>query len=159
MSNPNQPLIDILNDAQALELAGIIQYLQHSLLVTGPLRVVYQKLFHDLSKEAHEHAVLVGDKIVSLGGLPTVEPRLVRHANTLQGMLSFDIDLEVDALAVYLKARAVAESLGLLPYALWLEEHITEEQGHIEELNKLILEQDSALSDDSADDASASSAG
>jgi bacterioferritin len=156
MANPNQPLIDALNDVQALELTGVLQYLQHALLVTGPLRITYQKFFRSLSKEAHDHAAIVGDKIVSLGGVPSVEPRLVRHANTLQGMLRLDIELETQAVAAYFKARAAAESLGLLPYVFWLEEQIAEEQGHVDELTKLTRDQETALADaDASADASA----
>ena len=38
----NAELIDNLNRALGLELAGVIQYLQHSFLVTGPEREVFR---------------------------------------------------------------------------------------------------------------------
>lgn len=52
----NTKLIDALNRALSLELAGVIQYLQHSFLVTGPEREVYREFFRKQSEEAHEHA-------------------------------------------------------------------------------------------------------
>ena len=41
-------LIDNLNKALSLELSGIIQYSQHSYLVTGIHREVYKKIAHKI---------------------------------------------------------------------------------------------------------------
>ncbi len=47
----NAELIDGLNRALGLELAGVIQYLQHSFLVTGQEREVFRSFFRELSGE------------------------------------------------------------------------------------------------------------
>ena len=82
----NSELIDNLNRALSLELAGVIQYHQHSFLVTGAEREVFRDFFRKQSKEAHEHTIMVGDKIVALGGVPTVEPAMIRQATSLGGV-------------------------------------------------------------------------
>ncbi len=79
----NAELVENLNRALSFELSGVIQYLQHSFLVTGQEREVFCSFFRDLSKESREHAELLGDKVVALGGVPTVEPGDIRQSTNL----------------------------------------------------------------------------
>ena len=135
----NAELIESLNRVLSLELAGVIQYLQHSFLVTGPEREVFKEFFRDLSGEARDHAATLGDKIVALGGLPTVEPGEIRQAIELQEMLRQDLELERTALEAYLAAwRACTDSE--LGTRFLLEERIASEQRHVEEFEKLTSE-------------------
>ena len=85
----NAELIESLNRALGLELSGVIQYMQHSFLVTGPEREVFRGFFRDLSGEARDHAGMLGDKIVALGGVPTVEPGEIRQSTNLGEMAAF----------------------------------------------------------------------
>src|SRR5215211_3255920 len=100
----NAELIESLNRALVLELAGVIQYLQHSFLVTGPEREVFRKFFRDLSEESHGHAETLGDKVVALGGLPAVEPGEIRQSTDLGEMLRQDLELERAAMDAYMAA-------------------------------------------------------
>jgi len=135
----NAELIDSLNRALGLELAGVIQYLQHSFLVTGPEREVFREFFRDLSGEARDHAGLLGDKIVALGGVPTVEPGEIRQSTNLGEMLRQDLELERTALEAYTAAwRACTDSE--LGTRFLLEERIASEQKHVEEFEKLTNE-------------------
>lgn len=137
-------LIENLNKALSLELSGIIQYSQHSYLVTGINREVYKKFFRDQAEEAQEHAITVGDKIVALGGIPTVEPAMIRQSTNLEEMLKQDLELERDALAGYMEAwRSCGEED--LATQFWLEERIAEEQLHVEELEKLTSERTASV--------------
>lgn len=137
-------LIENLNKALSLELSGIIQYSQHSYLVTGIDREVYKKFFRDQAEEAQEHAITVGDKIVALGGIPTVEPAMIRQSTGLEEMLKQDLELEREALAGYMEAwRSCGEED--LPTQFWLEERIAEEQLHVEELEKLTSERTASV--------------
>ncbi|MEJ7710736.1 MAG: ferritin-like domain-containing protein [Pyrinomonadaceae bacterium] len=140
----NTALIDNLNIALSQELAGAIQYMQHSFLVTGPEREVYRSFFRAQSQEAHDHAVMLGDKIVSLGGVPTVEPAMIRQSTELSEMLRQDLTLEREALVGYMAAW---ESCGdeHKPTQFILEERIAEEQLHVEELEKLTSERQSII--------------
>ncbi|HKQ99217.1 MAG TPA: ferritin-like domain-containing protein [Pyrinomonadaceae bacterium] len=134
-----QNLVDNLNRALSLELASVIQYMQHSFLVTGPEREVYRSFFRDQSEESHGHAKTLGDKIVALGGVPTVEPGVIRQSTTLAEMLRQDLALEREAMEAYMAAW---ESCGERerPTRFMLEERIASEQIHIEELEKLTSE-------------------
>ena len=132
-------LVENLNHALSLELAGTIQYSQHSYLITGVWREVYKEFFRDQAEEAQAHAETLGDKIVALGGVPTVEPAMIRQSTDLEEMLKQDLELEREAMAAYMAAWASCGEEDL-PQKFWLEERISEEQLHVEELEKLTSE-------------------
>ena len=132
-------LIENLNQALSLELAGVIQYSQHSYLVTGTDRQVFKEFFRDQAEEAQDHAETLGDKIVALGGIPTVEPAMIRQSTELKEMLKQNLELEREAIAAYMAAWATCDDTDL-PQKYWLEGQIADEQMHIEELEKLTSE-------------------
>jgi len=134
-----EELIENLNDALSLELSGIIQYSQHSYLVTGIEREIYKGFFRDQAEEANDHAQTLGDKIVALGGVPTVEPAIIRQSVDLKEMLKQDLELEREAMSVYMAAWSSCDEVDL-ETRFWLEERIAAEQLHIEELEKLTSE-------------------
>lgn len=129
-------LAEYLNKALSLELTGVLQYSQHSYLVTGTDREVYREFFRGQAEEAIEHANFLGDKIVALGGIPTVEPAMIRQSTELKEMLEQDLELEREAYDAYLKAWEISGEEDMAT-KFWLEEHIAEEKLHIEELEKL----------------------
>ena len=132
-------LVENLNKALSLELAGVIQYSQHSYLVTGKDREIFKDYFRDQAEEAQDHAESLGDKIVALGGLPTVEPAMIRQSADVEEMLKQNLELEREAMAVYMAAWASCGEEDL-PQKFWLEGQIADEQMHIEELEKLTSE-------------------
>ena len=134
-----EELVENLNKALSLELAGVIQYSQHSYLVTGTDREVFKDYFRDMAEEAQKHAEKLGDKIVALGGIPTVEPAMIRQSTELKEMLHQDLELEREAIAVYMAAWASCGEQDL-PQKFWLEGQVADEQMHIEELEKLSSE-------------------
>ena len=137
-------LIDNLNKALALEISGVIQYTQHSFLITGPERQVFCDFFRDQAEEAQKHVNMLGDKVVALGGIPTVEPALIRQATELKDMLKQDLELEREAMDVYKTAWASCGDEDM-PTKFMLEEQIASEQNHIEELEKLTSERQSKI--------------
>lgn len=132
-------LIENLNRALSLELAAVIQYTQHSFLITGTYRQVFCDFFRHQAKEARDHVNMLGDKVVALGGVPTVEPGMIRQSTDLLEMLKQDLELEREAMEVYKAAWASCDE-GDLPTKFLLEGQIADEQKHIEELEKLTSE-------------------
>lgn len=137
MASPE--LIENLNRVLGLELAAVIQYMQHSFLVTGTEREVYRSYFRKQSGESHDHAETLGDKIVALGGVPTVEPGMIRQSTDLNEMLKQDLALEREALAAYMVAWESCKDEER-PTRFQLEERIYQEQLHVDELEKLTSE-------------------
>ena len=140
----NEKLIESLNRALSLELTAVIQYMQHSFLVTGMEREVYRSYFRDQSDESHDHSKMLGDKVVSLGGVPTVEPSMIRQSTDLAEMLRQDLEMEREALQAYMDAwNACGDDE--LPTRFLLESRITDEQQHVEELEKLTSERRASI--------------
>ena len=128
-----QKVIDALNKAVAFEHTAVMQYKQHALLVSGLWRKEYEGFFSDQSESALGHAHKFGQKIVSLGGIPTVELGApIRQSTDLEEMLNQDLDLERAALQAYMDAHASAEDN--LPLRIMLENQIEAEQEDIEGL-------------------------
>lgn len=128
-----QKMIDALNKAVALEHTAVMQYKQHALLVSGLWRKEYEGFFSGQSESAHGHAHKFGQKVVILGGIPTVELGApIRQSTDLEEMLNQDLELERTALQAYMDAHALTDDN--LPLRIMLENQIEAEQEDIEEL-------------------------
>jgi bacterioferritin (cytochrome b1) len=126
-------VIEALNKAVALEHAASLQYKQHALLVRGLWRKIFADFFNGESRSALEHAHKFGQKIVALGGVPTVEVgATIRQSLNVEEMLRQDLELEQQAMQAYLGAHALTEDNVALRNML--EDHIESEQRDIEEL-------------------------
>ncbi len=125
-------VIDALNKALTLEHAATVQYKQHALLVSGLWRKVFADFFASHSRGSQDHALKFGQKIVALGGLPTIEVATVHQSTDLEEMLRQDLELEREAMKVYLGAHALVE--GDVALRTMVETHIESEQRDIEEL-------------------------
>ncbi len=134
-------LIEALNEILKWEYAGLVQYTQFSFVVRGPLRQVYDEFFRKNGKEALGHAHQVGDKIVALGGVTTVERAEVRQSLDLNEMLQHSLDMERKHVELYTAALGL---LGPRDVALrnLLEEICTEEQQGVDHLEKILQTRD-----------------
>ncbi|MBI4851360.1 MAG: ferritin [Acidobacteria bacterium] len=141
----NEQIVEQLNKILSLEYAGVVQYMQHSFLVSGHQRIVYSDFFREQSNGSLKHASTIGDKIVALGGVPTVEPSTIHQTTDLQEMLEQDLQLERDALNAYMKAWEMSGSNPTLKFML--ESIIQDEQTHVEDLEKMTSKNSVAVSD------------
>jgi bacterioferritin (cytochrome b1) len=130
----NTPLvIETLNKAVALEHAACIQYKQHALLVRGLWRKVFADFLYEESRSAQEHAYKFGQKIVALGGIPTIDVGApVRQSLDLVEMLQQDLEMERQAKEAYEEALVLCQDDTAL--RVMLEDQIKSEQDDIEEL-------------------------
>ncbi|HXG20538.1 MAG TPA: ferritin-like domain-containing protein [Methylomirabilota bacterium] len=125
-------VVTALNKAIALEHTAVLQYKQHALLVSGLWRKGFADFFSSHSKSSLEHAEKFAQKVVALGGVPTVEVGTVHQSTELEEMLHQDLTLEKDTMQAYLDAHALTE--GDVALRTMLEAHIEAEQRDIEEL-------------------------
>jgi bacterioferritin len=131
--------LEKMNEALSWELAGIVQYMNHATMLTGTEKSHLEDFFEDASEEALDHSQIVGHKISALGGVPTVEPARIRQAADPEGMLKAALKLEREALQTYEEALEYADAANK-GTAFWLEDHISEEQEHVDELILLTKE-------------------
>lgn len=129
-------VIEHLNKALSIEYSAVIQYCQHSALVEGTDRMVYEDFFDEASKEARSHAKKVSDWIVSLGGVPSIEAAHIMQATEVTEMLHQDLKTELEALQAYKDAHAAVK--GEAPIKYLLEEQIMLEQADVWEIEKFL---------------------
>jgi bacterioferritin len=139
----NARIIDKLNEIIRWEWTGVAQYAQHSFIVKGPWRQVYAEFFRDGAEESFEHARKIGDKIVALGGVPSVERVPIRQSESLIELLQFGLDFERGAVKLYNEALAL--SVDDRPLTVLLEDIILEEQEGVDELEKLLHNAESVV--------------
>jgi len=128
-------LIGVLKEAVSLEYTAAIQYTQHSVLVMGRDRALFEDFFKESAQEALAHAKMWGDRIVYLGGVPVAEVGAIRQATDVIEMLEMDLEIEQKAVAVYTHAHEVCKHE---PTRYMLENHILDEDKDVEEIQKYL---------------------
>src|SRR5213080_2974774 len=96
-----QALLDGLNHDLAGEYQAIVMYTQYSAKLTGPYRRELRALFQAEIADEQGHAQFLADKIASLGGEPTTQPRPVCRADRPRDMLEQALAAEKQAIADY----------------------------------------------------------
>jgi bacterioferritin len=129
-------VVEHLNKALSIEYSAVIQYIQFAALVQGADRRIYKEVFEDASKESRDHAQIVSDMIVSIGGTPTIETARIRQTVDVQEMLQFSLATEKEAMETYQKAHGALEGESGLKYLL--EERVMAEQEDVWEFEKLL---------------------
>ena len=128
-------LIAVLNEAISLEYTASIQYNQHSMLLTGRDRLLFEHIFKHHSGESLKHAKMWGERIVYLGGVPKPEVGSVQQSTNVVEMMEMDLEVEKRAVDVYTRAHAVCKHE---PTLYMLENQIIDEDRDVEELQKLL---------------------
>jgi bacterioferritin len=134
-------MIEKLNEILRWEWAGMIQYTQFSFVITDVWREVYSEVFRKSGKEALSHAHVVGDLIVNLGGVPTVERGEVRQATTLNEMLEHSLWIEQKHVDLYTEALTLCgdQDVGL---RVILEDICRDEQEGAWHMQKLLAKKE-----------------
>jgi len=133
-----QTVIEGLNRDLAGEYRAILQYLQHSYMLKGPERLTLGELFKKIAIGEMKHAEFLAEKIVALGGVPTVVPLPIVQPATAREMLQANLAAERQAIADYKERADQAEEYGDESLEVELEEIMAEETRHAEELEKLL---------------------
>jgi bacterioferritin len=136
-------MIEKLNEILKWEYAGLIQYTQYSFLVQDVWREVYYEMFRDSGKEALKHAHLVGDKIVALGGVTSVERGEVSVTTDLHQMLENSLEMELRHVRLYSEALALCGE-GEVALRVLLEDICLDEQNGADHLGKILKKTDAS---------------
>lgn len=129
-------IIDKLNECLRHEWTGVAQYAQAGFVVAGLWRQVYSDMFFDSAKESFGHAKKVGEKIVALGGIPTVERNMIKQSDDLLELLNNALEFEKKAVQCYTEALELAE--GDRPLVIFLEDLLDEEQEGVDTLTRIL---------------------
>jgi bacterioferritin len=141
MSNPNAraALIEGLNTDLAHEYQAIISYLVMSRLLTGPDRPELARFLDSEIEDELNHARLLAHKIVALGGTPTTRPAEVELARSNREILEILLQAEKDTIARYTERVQQAEAAGEIGLRVDLEDLVSDETRHKEDLERILL--------------------
>jgi bacterioferritin len=134
-----ETLIKGLNEDLAHEYAAVILYRTYASAVTGPFRQELRSFFAGEIPDELSHAQLLADKIVALGGTPTVQAADVKNTDDPKQMLQNAFDDEVATIARYVERRRQAEEAGEPGLAVNLDDVIADESKHRDELKLMLL--------------------
>lgn len=128
----DMPLLDVLNDLRARELAVVVQYMRHHYFATGPDGLALAGEFKEIAVEEMKHAEALAERIEFLGGDPTIKPEPVQGvaARSLKEMAEVDLASEDDAVARYRDAIKVADAAEDVTTRKMLEDILGDEEDH-----------------------------
>lgn len=135
---PKPEVLRILDEIFQEEMSGVIRYLHYSFMIMGYNRIPIQKWFRDQARESMNHAVLVGEKITSYGGHPTLKAADVpeTHSHSIEKILEECIAFETRGLNLYKKLmEGAGEDVALEELARQL---VREETEHLDEVQKMM---------------------
>jgi bacterioferritin len=132
-------ILEGLNRQLQSELEAVNRYLHHSFMVFGFSRKPIVSYFREQATESLGHAVLLGEKIVALGGHPQVDvkARWEPEQHAVKEMLEINLRAEQEALAGY-HSLLGAVSPGDVALEEMLRSFIRQETEHVEELQKYL---------------------
>lgn len=132
-------LIDGMNEDLAAEYQAVIMYRTYASLVTGPYRQELRAFFEGEIPDELGHAAFLADKIVSLGGTPTVTPAPVPIAKDNREMLENALQGEMDTIERYTRRIAQAEKLGEISIKVQLENLVVDESTHRDDIRRMLM--------------------
>ncbi|MGH7470980.1 MAG: ferritin-like domain-containing protein [Longimicrobiales bacterium] len=134
----NHKLIAGLNEDLAAEYQAVIMYRTYGSQVTGPYRQELREFFEGEIPDELHHAGVLADKIVALGGTPTVESAPVPVAKDNRAMLENALRAEVDTIQRYTRRIEQAEQAGELAIKIELESFVVDESKHRDDIQRML---------------------
>lgn len=131
-------LIDLLNKDLALEYTAMVQYAQHSGVLTGAEYGDITKEIKIHATQELQHAITLAEQIDYLGGFPTAEVPPAKTSQDNREMLEQDLEGELDAIARYQQRVSQAEELQELALSQKLREILAVEQEHAIDLRNAL---------------------
>lgn len=138
MSTDYQEIIKKLNSILSQEHACAIRYATHAAVITGPDAEPIRARLKEISEDEVLHAEKLRDRIVALGGKPTMDIHLedLKEAYDLDSMLNINMREESDAIKHYTEILAMVPENDVILYET-IRGIIEDEQEHLEELTRL----------------------
>lgn len=131
-------IIADLNEIMSTEYTSMIQLMQHSFLMQGADRYTFAKVLRDHAKDTLSHARELGDKIVAMGGIPSVQVGEIQQSADTEEMLRQDLEQHRAAVAKIDATLEKVEARKMVALRVLLENMSLEETQFAEELEKAL---------------------
>jgi bacterioferritin len=144
-SADRETVVKLLNEALATELVCTLRYKRHYFMAKGINAEAVATEFAEHATEEQEHADLIAQRIVQLGGEPDFSPQGLAsrsHAEYVEGdslvdMIKEDLVAERIAIESYLEMINYLEGRDPTTRRM-LEEILAKEEEHADDLNSLL---------------------
>ena len=131
-------LVELLNEDLAREYQAVIQYRTYASAVAGINRRELREFFEMEIPDELGHAKILADKIVTMGGRPTVAPAGVKYTEDPKEMLRNSLEDEEATVQRYVERREQAEACGEYGLAVDFDDLIRDETRHRDELRMML---------------------
>ncbi len=132
--------LDRLNDLIAEEIEAGLRYFHLASTLRGMDRLLVKDILLENMKETFEHAQMIADKVLQLGGTPRLEIKLSLEPQktTAPEALRTAVTVEQAALDAYRDLLETVEGEGDLILEEFLRSQISIESEHVSELELLL---------------------
>lgn len=138
MDTKMRELIEGLNEDLAGEYSAVIQYTYYASSVTGMYYSILKPFFEKEIPDEQQHALYLSEKISTLGGQATTSAAPVKQVTGIKEMLTEAKNAEKATIERYETRRKQADELRLTELVVTLEDMITDETRHMEEMERLL---------------------
>ncbi|MBI4354192.1 MAG: ferritin-like domain-containing protein [Candidatus Omnitrophica bacterium] len=129
-------LIKLMNEGLEMEYASQIQYLTQAAITKGPYAEGLMARFKEIASDETEHAEILRNRIVALGGTPTTKVGTIQiHKDSLQAV-KINLKYEKDTVDFYRKLLNLIPHDEVILYE-GIEHVLQDSQEHVEELERL----------------------
>jgi bacterioferritin len=134
----NKKVLELLGKIFQEETAGIIRYLHYSFMIMGHNRIPIQKWFRDQATESMDHAIMIGEKITSLGGHPPMITSKIEETNEHNVQKLLEESLVHERVSLDLYKKLVKESGDDIALEELARSMLRAETEHISEVEKMM---------------------
>jgi bacterioferritin len=134
----NKKVLELLGKIFQEETAGIIRYLHYSFMIMGHNRIPIQKWFRDQATESMDHAIMIGEKITSLGGHPPMITSKIEETNEHNVQKLLEESLIHERVSLDLYRKLVKESGSDIALEELARSMLRAETEHISEVEKMM---------------------
>ncbi len=126
----SKELMQMLNDAIAMELQVSIQYMWQHVSVRGINSETVGGVVKGISITEMKHAEQIAERLDYLGGVPTTKPNPIEVGSTTKDILTLDKKAEEGAIKFYKEVIAQAAKEGDVVTRKLFEDILADEEGH-----------------------------
>ena len=127
-----------LNELFAEEVEASIRYLHLALTVKGLDRLVVRDTLFENMKETTEHAQMIADKILQLGGVPSLDLKLTLAPEKTTGSEAIRTALTFEKAALEAYSELLEQLSGDVPLEEFIRSQVALESEHVAQLELLL---------------------
>ena len=137
----NEEVLGLLGKVYQAEMDGVTRYLHYSFMIMGYNRIPIQKWFRENATEAMDHAIIIGEKITSLGGHPPIVGSPVKEMgnHSIKQLLTESLTFEEQAVNLYKELAQLAANLNDIALEELARGFVKDEVEHLDEVRKMLI--------------------